>query len=248
MHAVASWFVYNILYWLFFHTYPSSFGCFLAFFFGTFPDLDGIYFSIKNKKATRGTEFQHHLNSWFHWPIYWIPLIILFILSLIFKFYPEYFITPMLGIYLHMVLDSIACGDGMMWGHGFRKKNFSRYINLCSSKTDGYHGNYWGAKYRQTIFYKIENILAMVLIFISIYYMWIQHRFIFLHFLNILFTIFYIITTIISTGGKYQLEPPEGRYADYRKNPEYLEWMKQKGYVFDKNYKPIKLKKQDIKN
>ncbi|MHA1341150.1 MAG: hypothetical protein ACTSRZ_12790 [Promethearchaeota archaeon] len=242
MHATVSWFIYNILYWSIFKIPPTPLGCFLAFLFGILPDFDGIYFSIKNKKASHGTEFQHHLNSWFHWPICWFPLIIVFILSLIFKFYPEYFITPMLGVYLHMILDSAGCGDGMMWFHGFHKTDFARYINFWSKKTDGYHGNYWSARYRKTIFFKIENFNGVVVILLSIWYMILEDRFVFLHFLVILATISFMIVGIIGPDEKYTREPPEGRYADYRKNKLYLEWMKKKGYIFNERMQPVKKK------
>lgn len=244
MHAVVSYLIYNLVYWLWIGSLASPLAGMGAIFFGILPDLDGIYYSIKKKNTVHGMDFQHHLYSWFHWPICWFPLIVVFLLSLIFKFYPQFFILPMLGVYLHLIFDSASCGDGMMWGHGFKKQDFGRYINLFSRKTDGYHGNYWAIRYRTTIFYKIENILALISIILIIYNIYTTRIFIISGCLSIFGILFFIAEGLFSIDNKYRAEPPEGRYADYRKNKEYLEWMNKKGYVFNSKYQPTRKKKE----
>ncbi|MBD3350487.1 MAG: hypothetical protein GF364_03275 [Candidatus Lokiarchaeota archaeon] len=240
MHATSAYLVYNGIYWLWFETNPPSLACFLIIIFGIFPDFDGLYFSLKTKTSSHGTEFQHHLNSWFHWPICWFPLIIVFLLSLIFNFYPQYFIIPMLGIYLHMIFDSAACGDGMMWLHGFKKTDYARYINLYSSKTDGYHGNYWGARYQQTVFYILENILAGITISLTIWYMIRDNSYDFWNIGVIILLIAFILGGILGPRGKFKEEPKEGRYADYREHSGYLNWMKENNYIFNEKRHPVK--------
>jgi hypothetical protein len=243
MHAVVSYLCYNFIYWKWIGSVASPLAGMGAIFFGILPDLDGIYYSIKNKNTVHATEFQHHLNSWFHWPICWSPLIVLFLIALIFNFYPEFFILPMLGVYLHLIFDSASCGDGMMWGHGFTKEKFGKYINLFSEKTDGYHGNYWAVRYRTTIFFKIENILAVLSIMLIVYIMYTTRIFIISGFLSLFGIILFLSEGFFPLDKKYHNEPPEGRYADYRKNEQYLKWMKEKGYEFNSKYQPVRKKK-----
>ncbi|MHA1820340.1 MAG: hypothetical protein ACTSU2_08060 [Promethearchaeota archaeon] len=234
MHATTSFLVYYLIYYLWFHTLAPLAAGFFSIIFGLLPDFDGIYWSIKNKGKEMGMNFQHHLYSWFHWPIRWTPLILVFIIALVFNFYPQYFLIPPLGVYVHMVGDSISCGDGMMWGHGWKRTDFARYINLWSSKTDGYHGKYWNARYKKTIFYKLEIIFGFIVIGIVIYSEYgliIDNGMKAIDIWGILI-IFYILGSIIVTAtmdlSEYEKEPPEGRYADYRKNPEYLAWLEKK--------------------
>lgn len=128
----------------------------------------------------------------------------------------------------------------MMWGHGWNREQFARYINLFSSKTDGYHGNYWGARYKKTIFYKMENVFAVIVVVLSIYYLIAIHGLNAWDIVVIGFVVILVITTALGPADKYKKEPPEGRYADYRKNEEYLAWMKEHGYKFNDNYQPVK--------
>lgn len=48
------------------------------------------------------------------------------------------------------------------------------------------------------------------------------------------YAVLFIISSI-PIPAKYREEPESGRYADYRKNPMYLEWMERQGYEFDEN-------------
>ena len=114
MHASSAFLVYNLIYWIWFHTNPPGIACFFIVIMGIFPDFDGVIWKFKNHGNKMEMNFQHHLNSWFHWPIRWTFLIIIFIISAIFNYYPQYFLIPMLGIYVHFIGDSISCGDGMM--------------------------------------------------------------------------------------------------------------------------------------
>jgi len=209
--------------------------------FGLFPDFDGIYYLIK-KRGEGGidTEFQHHLYYWTHWPISYIPVIIIFIISLIFNFFPEYFMMPVVGIYCgHLMFDSISCGDGIMWGKiPWKKDQYGKYINMMPDGSDGYHGVYWEARYRKTIISKIGNIAVLLsIIIISLF----QVNSIIEHFnagdppgiSGYLITpiIFFIIAFYIGNKKpklEHLEEPPEGRYADYRLNPTYINGLSEK--------------------
>ncbi len=220
---------------------PNNYLVFFSFIFGLFPDFDGIYYLIK-KRGEGGidTEFQHHLYYWTHWPISYIPVIILFIFSLIFNFYPEYFLMPVVGIYGgHLFFDSISCGDGIMWGKiPWKKEQYGRYINLMPDGSDGYHGVYWEARYRKTIISKIGNIAVLISVVILILFQISQiiesiplGQFMAINGYYITPIIFFIIAFYIGAKKpkpEHLKEPPEGRYADYRLNPTYINGLKEK--------------------
>lgn len=248
MHGSLAYLVYNAIYWSIFKTNPPPMANFFVILFGIFPDFDGIPLAFKEKGLKEhDMSFQHHLNSWFHWPIRYVPLLVIFGIIALFGFYPQFVLIPVYGIYMHLLGDSISCGDGMMWYHGWRMEQFGRYINLWSAKTDGYHGNYWAARYRTTIFYKIELVLGSTVILLSIWYLildWsiLSWFFLFITFLIITYFIISIIITATRNLTKYEDEPKEGRYADYRKNPDYLKWMEKNGYEFNSKMHPVKKK------
>ena len=50
-----------------------------------------------------------------------------------YPFVPEFTIIPAFGVYMHLIGDSISCGDGMMWRHGWKREQYGRYINLFSA-------------------------------------------------------------------------------------------------------------------
>ncbi len=213
---------------------------------GAFPDFDAIYWLIK-KRGSGGaidTEFQHHLYFWTHWPISYIPLIIIFIVSLIFDFFPEYFfpeyfLVPVVGIFGHLLFDSISCGDGIMWGKiPWKKDRYARFVNLFPGNCDGYHGFYWEARYRHSFISKIGNIAVVAsLIIITLF----QINASVAHFqaenppgISVYYVVpivYFIITLRIGTKTlpeKAKEEPPEGRYADYRVNPAYINGLSEK--------------------
>jgi len=206
----------------------------LIVFFGMFPDTDGFYFILKNKSPDKTAvelidgDFQHHFHSRIHNPLNYLPLIILFIIALIFNFYPLYFLTPVIGIYSHFFFDSVASGDGIMWGNNpFRKKQYGRFINIFSKNTDGYHGYYWDARYRKTIICKIGNICVLISAII-IQIMAIHYAIFIGNYWSILYTssvVYFIMIVILGTKKhpiKWIEEPPNGRYQDYRINPDYI--------------------------
>lgn len=212
----------------------------LIVFFGMFPDLDGFYFIFKNRGSEKTAvelidgDFQHHFHSRIHNPLNYFPLVVLFFITLIFNFYPLYFLTPVVGIYSHFFFDSVASGDGIMWGNNpFKKKQYSRFINIFSNSTDGYHGYYWDARYRKTIICKFGNlcvlISAIIIQIMEIYYVSSYHND-----LNILYTsaVVYFIMVLILGSKKHPEEwldePPYGRYQDYRINPDYINGLSQR--------------------
>ena len=236
--------IYYIIWLIFFGQglwIPNHYLVFFSVIFGLFPDFDGIYYLIK-KRGEGGidTDFQHHLYYWTHWPISYIPVIIIFIFSFIFNFYPEYFLLPVVGIYGgHFLFDSISCGDGIMWGKiPWKMKQYGRYINLMPDGSDGYHGRYWEARYRKTIISKIGNVAVLLSIVILTLFQISQiiesiplGQFIAINGYIIVPIIFFIIAFYIGNkkpNPKHLEEPPEGRYADYRLNSTYINGLNEK--------------------
>ncbi len=196
---------------------------FLIIFFGLLPDLDGIYWKLK-KKGEIDTHFQHHLYYWTHWPISYTPLLVLFIICVCFNFYPEYFLIPVIGIYGgHLVPDSISTGDGIMWGKKpWKKGHYARYINLFSRIADGYHGKYWNARYRSTVFFKIGTAAVILSeIIISLFQIMAKEISGF-YIIALVFFSVSLVKGLKKIPSEFYNEPPEGRYADYRKNPLYI--------------------------
>lgn len=236
-HSIhASW-VGILLYWLFWQSFPTPMTLILIFIAGNIPDFDGIYWKLKGGKHDQN--FQHHLYFWSHWPISYSPLLVVLLLSVIFDFAVGWVVIILSGILTHFVCDSMSCGDGMMWGKKPWKSNeFAPYINLISTKTDGYHGNYWTYRFRQTNLFKIVNIEAIILIGIIIYVMFFSNApIIRWTYLIPIFAICILMgINFIPMDKKFREEPSEGRYADYRKLPAYLDWMKTNGYEFNENF------------
>lgn len=243
MHAASAFWVYYIIYWLIYWNPPPGIALLLVVIFGVLPDFDGILWIFQTKEKEHGMNFQHHLNSWFHWPIRWLWLWIPFLVSLVFNYYWIYFLIPPLGVYMHLIGDSISCGDGMMWKHGWKREQFGAYINLWSSKTDGYHGNYWSARYKTTIFYKIEVVLGILMLITLLGNMILSNKIEFSAVLLCLYISFSIIFTATRDLTKYTGEPEQGRYADYRRDPEYVKWMEENNYELDEKQHPKKKKK-----
>ncbi len=209
---------------------------------GMIPDFDTIYWYVKKRgeHQINTTEFQHHLYFWTHWPISWIPLIILFIISLLFNFYPEYFLVPVVGIYGgHFLFDSISCGDGLMWGKiPWKKEQYGRYINLLPDGPDGYHGVYWEARYRKTFISKIGTIAVVCsIIIISLFFIITIIEYLSIpnspgisgyYLLPLIFFVSMLLISFKKVPSEFLQEPPEGRYADYRINPAYINGLSKK--------------------
>jgi hypothetical protein len=222
-----------------------------AIYFSLLPDFDAIYYFLKSKGRLKLTmEYQHHLNSLTHFPLIFTPVIIFFIISIILNYYPLFFLISVVGIYGgHFIIDSIASGDGIMWGKNpFRRKKYARFVNKYSDKTDGYHGRYWDARYRQTKIAKIGNyavilVLVIIIFHISNLYLTTTNPSRYPRsslFSLILFFVIFLYFGLRNPKEKWLNEPPEGRYADYRTNINYINGLS------EKNRKKHMAKHQDI--
>jgi hypothetical protein len=101
-HGAYSLIIYYIIFVIWKKTFilPSLLTL-LIIFFGIFPDFDTLYWIIKNRKAKNsGTEYQHHFHYLTHWPLSYAPLVIALVFNMIFNFYIEYFLVPVIGIYI----------------------------------------------------------------------------------------------------------------------------------------------------
>lgn len=238
-HSSHSYILYNLTYFIIWNTISPPIFSFIAIIFGIFPDFDVIYHHLKGKNS-RDNSFQHHLYYWTHVPLSYIPLVILFIISVIIKFHVEIFLIPLIGILSHLLSDSACCGDGMMWSKiPWKKGQFGVFYNFFSKNTDGYHGNYWIVRWRKTLMFKLAFIEISLIILFNIWY---QTNF-GIDWASIIIVIFIVIIIIYETrriDSKYHKEPPNGRYYDYRKNSCYLAWMQKKNLVFDSKMHVVK--------
>jgi hypothetical protein len=240
-HSAHSFLMYYGLYALIWHHLPPPIFSLLVIIAGILPDTDGLYWKIKG--GQHDNTFQHHLYFWSHWPIAYLPLVGIFLLSLLFAWYPEFFLILVVGIYSHLISDSASCGDGMMWGKiPWKKDQFAPFINYGSSKTDGYHGGYWTVRWRTTWTYRISRLEGLG-ISIWLLILMISTGFSFGYFATILYFLVSIIVNMIPTDSKFLAEPPNGRYDDYRKHPAYLAWMERAGYEFNPQMKAVRKKK-----
>ncbi len=208
-------------------------------YFSLLPDFDAIYYFFKGKGRLKLTmEYQHHLSSLTHFPLIFSPIIIVFIISVIINFYPLYFLIPVVGIYCgHFIIDTIASGDGIMWGKNpFSRKKYTRFFNKYCDKTDGYHGRYWDARYRQTKIAKVGNYAVILVLIIIIFHVWNLYLSNNLSsryprsslFSLIIFFLIFLYFGLRRPKEKWLREPPEGRYADYRVNMNYINGLSEK--------------------
>ncbi len=228
-HSSYAFLLYYLIYMLWKGPIMPGWVVFLIIFFGLLPDLDGIYWKLK-KKGEMDTHFQHHLYYWTHWPISYTPLLLLFVVCVILNFYPEYFLIPVIGIYGgHLIPDSISTGDGIMWGKKpWKKGSYARYINLFSCKTDGYHGRYWNLRYRSTIFFKIGTAAVIVSAIVILYFQIVVKVISGFYVFALIFFSVTLVKGLQKIPSEFYNEPPEGRYADYRKNSAYINGLSEK--------------------
>jgi hypothetical protein len=239
-HGAKAFIVYHLLFYLIWHTLPLPIYSLLIILFGNLPDFDSIYWHFKGGKFDN--HFQHHLYFWSHWPIAYLPVVILTLIAFLTHFLFDLMFVAVFGIYMHLIADTACCGDGMMWGKvPWKKDQFAIFYNFFSSKTDGYHGSYWTARWRTTLMFQIGRIEGIIIIFFLI---WLQiiDGLKLSYLVVIVFFIGNILTSFRSMDVQFLQEPPNGRYDDYRKHKGYLTWMEKNGYGFNSNMHAIRKK------
>lgn len=237
-HGAKAFIIYHLLYYMIWQTLPFPIYSLLILLFGNLPDFDSIYWHLKGGKYDN--HFQHHLYFWSHWPMAYLPLLILTIITFFTNLLFDFMFVMVIGIYMHLVGDTACCGDGMMWGKiPWKKDQFAVFFNFFSSKTDGYHGAYWTARWKTTAMFQIARIEAVGII---IFLIWIQiiNGFQVAYLIGILFFIINIIIGFKSTNPQFLSEPPNGRYDDYRKNAAYCAWMEKNGYIFNEKMHAVR--------
>ncbi len=118
----------------------------LLFFFSVFPDFDIPAYSMMKRRFQ--SDVRHH--QWLtHWPVTYLPLLILFVLKPSLKLGVVVF-----ALYFHLFLDIFNTGDGIMLAYPFSKKSFLYF----SKTTKGLHGLEWLRVYKKTRKYKADII------------------------------------------------------------------------------------------
>ncbi|MEX2725893.1 MAG: metal-dependent hydrolase [Candidatus Sigynarchaeum springense] len=218
-HASYSFLIFSAVSFFLLGTVPGGGASVLAILAGMLPDIDGLFWKLSHLGKKSGMEFQHHLMYPTHWPVFYLPLVAISIIAWLAGFYPMHFLAITLGVYSHLVFDSISCGDGMNWGAPWGR----RFINLFSSKTDGYHGLYWAARFRTTIFFKIQMVAAAIAAGLLAWFASMYISDVFLYVAGIAVLVVVAIMDLLPVPKEFKQEPPEGRYYDYRLKPGYYE-------------------------
>ncbi len=216
-HASYSFLIFTLLHVTLFRNVPTGGLSVLALLFGMFPDIDGLYWKLTTKSVQSDNSFQHHLYYPTHWPVSYLPLVAWVVVSYFLSFHFPYFLAMLVGIYAHLTFDSMGCGDGMNWGAPWGR----RFVNLFSGKTDGYHGNYWGYRYRKTAFFIVENIAAVACIGLLAWFSTMRPGSAGWYIFAMVGLGVLVLTGFIPIDARYAQEPPGGRYNDYRKIPGY---------------------------
>jgi len=241
-HAAFGFLIYYIIYILFTGSFiMPSYYISSIIFFSICPDFDAIvYYVRKRGKFKLDTKFQHHFSSVAHYPLLYIPFIIMFIINVFMGSDPIISVIPVIGIYFgHFLFDTIACGDGIMWGKNpFSRKKYSRFINIYCNKTDGYHGKYWGARYRTTRISKIGNVAVLFCLILFMVFQYSNITIINTVFApysprnsyhnSIMLLLMMLFLGLAFTSKKWLQEPPEGRYSDYRIKEKYINGLSEK--------------------
>ncbi|NVM45442.1 MAG: hypothetical protein HWN79_11050 [Candidatus Lokiarchaeota archaeon] len=241
-HAAFGFLIYYFIYILFTGSFiMPSYYISSIIFFSICPDFDAIVFYLKKRgKFKLDTEFQHHFSSVAHYPLLYTPFIILFIMNVFRGSDPLISVVPVIGIYFgHFLFDTIACGDGIMWGKNpFSRKKYARFINIYCNKTDGYHGKYWGARYRKTRVSKIGNIAVLFCVILFLIFQYSNIPMInpvftsysprYSYHNSIMLLLLMLFLGLKFTSKKWLREPPEGRYSDYRIKEKYINGLSEK--------------------
>ncbi len=203
---------------------PAGGPAVLALAMGMFPDIDGIIWLISFRGKKADNSFQHHLMYPTHWPVTYIPVVVWTAIAFWLGIYPMHFLAMSMGIYLHLVFDSISCGDGMNWGAPWGR----RFINLFSSTTDGYHGRYWNYRFNKTVFFKIGYVAGVASLVVLVLIAPSHPDDLGWYIFALAGLGFVMATGLKSAPAEFAKEPPEGRYHDYRRLPEYYTRLPQK--------------------
>ncbi len=119
------------------------------------PDVDVLYQKAVLKKPFDQT-FQHH--RWLsHWPITYLPLVLLTAST-----HNYYVFVATLGVYSHLLLDTIFVADGIMWLYPFSKKMYCYFGN----RTNGHHGKEWLKIYSSLPIFKLDILSFIALIMV----------------------------------------------------------------------------------
>jgi len=130
----------------------------LILFFSLFPDFDiavDFIYQMITKKKYKVPDNHHHLPT--HWPVVYLPLVIIAIATL-----NTFFIIATGAIYVHLIMDTFFCSQGVMLFYPFSKK----WYIFFSSKTKHKKGLDWNKAYSTLAISKIDKwAFLLVLIY-----------------------------------------------------------------------------------
>lgn len=218
-HASYSFLIFCFLAFIITGSAPSGGTAFLSLLSGIIPDLDGIYWRVSSRGNRSDNTFQHHLYYPTHWPVTYLPLVAWTVIAFAVEFFPMHTLAVTAGVYAHLAADSVSCGDGMNWGAPWGK----RFVNLCSATTDGYHGRYWSYRYRKTPFFVLENVAASCSLVLLAWFSFTNLADVGWYVFGMAGIAGFVVVGFLPVAPEFALEPPGGRYDDYRRIPVYFD-------------------------
>lgn len=135
---------------------------------GALPDLDYFYYAFKSGGFKYETDFQHHKWVSHTFPFYIIPGALFYFLGY-FLGYPAIRFGALvitIGTVVHLILDMIGSGDGIMWAWPFSKRMDGIFLLNV-------HGKEWSSAYAKHPISWVERIIiitALILLAYDLFY------------------------------------------------------------------------------
>lgn len=126
----------------------------LIIFFSLFPDIDYIFDGLKQLWTKRKYVIpETHHQSMTHWPITYLPLLTITLLT-----GNPFFIIATGTIYTHLIMDSFVCNQGVMWLYPFSKK----WANFYADKTKKKFGLKWNEAYSKLTVASVDKVAFVI--------------------------------------------------------------------------------------
>lgn len=127
----------------------------LIILFSLFPDFDYVPDYIRQKFKTGKYKIPNHHSFPSHWPIVYVPLIIVALVTL-----EPFFIIAATAIYLHLFMDVFFCNQGIMVFYPFSKK----WYNFMAKKTANKNGFDWNKAYKTLWISYVDKVFVLLMI------------------------------------------------------------------------------------
>lgn len=131
---------------------------------GALPDLDYFYYAIKSGGLKYETDFQHHKWISHTFPFYIIPGAMIYLLGfwLNSPIVKSISLVVTVGAVIHLLLDMVGSGDGIMWAWPFSKRMDG--VHLLNV-----HGKEWAKVYAKHPISWVERTIIIIALFFLVF-------------------------------------------------------------------------------